>query len=231
MHSPTKSAVRTFMSGLRFDTQWRYAVCTPSRRTRWATLPAVPDAQCLPDPLGAWWCARRCAAVLRQRAWLQVQLPLQLTPQPGPQELAQVLALLLPGWRAQLENFPALAPLRCAQAMQRGGSAMLLLEMPGHRFRDPAVFWMWVIGMERSPQRLRPAKNPKGLQPSPPAQPLPEALLAMPARRSKPGASRHVTRIQMDATGRCISDDAAWPLDGCRWLACITLERLGLSSA
>ena len=227
MHMP-RSPIRTFMPGLRFDTQWRYEVGTQTRKTRWATLPTVPDAQCLPDPLGAWWCARRCAAVLRQRAWLQVQLPLQLTPQPGPQELAQVLALLLPGWKAQLENFPALAPLRCAQAMQRGGSAMLLLEMPGHRFRHPALFWTWVIGMERSPLRLRSAKNLTRLEPHPPAQPLPETLLAMPARRSRPGANRHVTRIQMDATGRCISDDAAWPLDGCRWLACITLEQLGV---
>ena len=69
MHMP-RSPIRTFMPGLRFDTQWRYEVGTQTRKTRWATLPTVPDAQCLPDPLGAWWCARRCAAVLRQRCLL-----------------------------------------------------------------------------------------------------------------------------------------------------------------
>ncbi len=80
-----------------------------------------------------------------------------------------------------------------------------------------------MIGMERSPLRLRSANHLTRLEPYPPAQPLPEALLAMPARRSRPGANRHVTRIQMDAAGAASRmtppghwmDAGGWPAS--RW--------------
>lgn len=38
---------------------------TPSGRTQWTNLPLGPDPGDDIDPNGAWWCSRRCAAVLQ----------------------------------------------------------------------------------------------------------------------------------------------------------------------
>lgn len=118
-----------FTPGLRFDALWKYAIRTPAGRARWARLP-LGQAECVvSDPHGAWWCARRCAAVLRREAWQSVNLPPGLPLQPESGKVALALNALVPRCQVVLNDSAAQAPLRpCTDALLAGGSALLQLQ-------------------------------------------------------------------------------------------------------
>ncbi len=156
-----------------------------------------------------------CGAVLGQRARVGVEVPVAVAAPPPPPAAGGARAVVVARRGGRAGDFPrprsaALCPSHAAgrqrhAAAGNAGSSIL-------RPRGLLGGGGGGGGVTAAPA---PPQKPQGPPPRPPPPPPPQALLAPPAPRSKPGASRHVTRIQMDATGRCISDDAAWPLDGC----------------
>lgn len=213
-----------FTPGLRFATRWTYQTRMPSGRMHWARLPLEPDDADGIDPQGAWWCSRRCAAVLLCRPWQAVRMPGGLPPQPEAHKVAQVLAALLPGWQVVLPAHAAQAPVQpCAQALCLGGSALLLLEpeacagqpQPQHRF------WAWVVGVELQEKRQRadPASRAGSSYAS--------ALLTVPFGWPMPGVSGYSARVRMYGSGLCHVEGLHGQWHTCRCLAVLALSASG----
>ncbi|CAC9688171.1 Uncharacterised protein [Delftia tsuruhatensis] len=72
-------ATHRFTPGLRFDRFWQYQTLTTTGAAHWSQLPLAPGPHDALDPNGAWWCSRRCAAVLLRRRWQAMHMP----PQPA----------------------------------------------------------------------------------------------------------------------------------------------------
>lgn len=225
-----RSVNHRFMPGLRFAGTWQYAMHAPSDRVRWAALPMAQavgsdDMHALHDLCGAWWCARRCTAVLQQRPWRSVQLPPDLPALPSASEVAGVLQALLPGWHVLAQHFPALAPLHCAQALLHGGCSLLWLEAARHDGILPSAFWAWVMGVERYPAPPASARPRTHLEAPMPTPLLPRTLLALPFGSTSAWPGGHPSRVQIDPSGRCTVDSPDMPWRECRWLGGVTVER------
>jgi hypothetical protein len=228
-----------FLPGLRFDTLWRYLARTPSGGRRWALLPLGAEYGVEVDPYGAWWCVRRCAAVLSQRRWQDMRLPPALSPHPLADEVGQFLRSQLPGWRVASHEGRPLDPVPvCAQALSQGGSALLQLQCLGHSPRPQRRFWVWVVGVEWQ-ESLMPAwsmaasgATRQGFLAAfaprmPPVPPRPRCLLTVPFGLGMPWSSGYTARVQMDrrdkgnerdGQNRCQVDAA----DG-QWRECLCL--------
>lgn len=133
-----------FMAGLRFEGLWRYAVRrTPGGRHVWQRLLCemreVPSPPTAADPEGAWWCARRCAAVLGQLPWeTMCKVP---TPSAAPAQLAQALGPVLPACRLQILST---CQVRALEGVLASGGGLLV-----RLHRQGARHWVWVVGIER----------------------------------------------------------------------------------
>jgi hypothetical protein len=140
--------VHRFMPGLRFDGLWRYAVRESESTLRWDELPLESEvSRASGDPDGAWWCVRRCVAVLGQRAWRLVLPPQALQRCPSIAQVERVLHTLLPGWDLGTEQGGALASMNAiVRALEQGGSALVRLVLQGPRRQG--VCWAWVVGVE-----------------------------------------------------------------------------------
>jgi hypothetical protein len=211
----------SFLPGLRFDTLWRYQTLTPSGSLRWAVLPLGHLEHHDVDPHGAWWCARRCAAVLGQHPWQSIRLPQAMPPHPCASEVGRVLGYQLPGWQVQHNEYMAQDPVpSCAQALNQGGSALLQMQLqsqgPGALARR--IFWTWIVGVEWQ-QTFRRAWMASDLHA--PAQP--RCLLAVPFGLSMPWSSGYTARVQVNEEGHCQLDaiDGQWRESLC--LATVTL--------
>ena len=214
------------MGGLRFDGHWQYRRCTQAGKTSWTQLPMAFDLVGPADPYGAWWCVRRCAVVLEQHHWLFLQLPAQLPPLPGVQELAQILDVLLPDWDVQAHFQCAQTPLLCAQAVEQEGSALLMLESPECDGPKPGIFWAWVVGYEPElPLSCTDDCVASEALPSAGVQAMaaPKALLALPFGSTLPWSGGYATRIQVHADGSCHLHGADGPWLPCQWLGTVTL--------
>jgi hypothetical protein len=215
------------ISGLLFDDHWQYRRRAEAGKTSWTQLPMASDLAGPADPYGTWWCVRRCAVVLEQHHWLFLRLPVHLPPLPGVEELAQILDVLLPDWDVQAPAECARTPLLCAQAVEQGGSALLMLESPECEGPKPGIFWAWVVGYE--PELPLSCTDDDCVAsdtlPSPDAQAMapPKALLALPFGSTLPWSSGYATRIQVQADGTCLLHDAGGPWHPCQWLGTVTL--------
>jgi hypothetical protein len=149
--SPARAPNLRYLCGLRFEGRWEYLLKTPSGRQRWTLLSTGHDHPGPRDPHGLWWCVRRCVAVLRQQTWGASHLPLQLPPDPEAREMVEILDVLLPGWKLLRHVHAGSSPMRCAQALNRGGGALLTLEFDGNDEPGPRVAWAWVVGVEMPP--------------------------------------------------------------------------------
>jgi len=138
-----------FVRGLRFDGSWQYAVRMASGRQSWRELPLTlnPGARArMDDPDGAWWCVRRCVAVLRGAPWGSVRLPPGLSPRPDAQEAGRVLGSMLPGWMPLSPQDMCASLEGASHALGWGGCALVRLKLSAaHR---SAVCWAWVVGVE-----------------------------------------------------------------------------------
>lgn len=207
--------------GLRFAARWKYAARAPSDRACWSRLPlGQPDAGRV-DPHGAWWCVRRCAAVLRREVWQSVDLPPGMPLRPGPEDVAMALHALMPRWQVQLSAGAGHSPLQsCTRALLAGGGAVLQLQSEALNRRPQSTFWAWVIGVEMH-QRMLPAP----VKPWPSCRaPRPVALLAIPFGWSMPWACGYAARVQVNRDGHCDVDGIDGQWRECRCLAAITLS-------
>ena len=147
--SASEGLVHRFMPGLQFDGLWRYAVGKESE-VHWQDMPLEPGL--LPrassgDPEGAWWCVRRCVAVLGRQPWRAVHPPHRLLPHPSVVEVAEVLQRLLPSWAVRVEPSVTPDPMEAAaRALEQGGCT--LVRLAAHRRRQPTGCWAWVVGVE-----------------------------------------------------------------------------------
>lgn len=227
-----------FTPGLRFDTFWKYQTLTPSGNTHWTHLPLSTGTRDDLDPHGAWWCSRRCAAVLLRRSWQATRMPYGLPVQPGAADVEQVLGALLPGWQVAQPAHAAQAPVTpCTRALHQGGCAMLLLQstpQAGQVTQTQRTYWAWVVGVElqQSRQRTAPATPAAGRAASgeatgPPLaaglRPHSRALLAVPFGWAKPWSAGYTARIRMHGPGQCHVDGIYGQRHECRCLSAITL--------
>lgn len=212
-----------FTPGLHFAARWKYAARAPSGRACWSRLPlGQPDAG-RADPHGAWWCVRRCAAVLRREMWQSVDLPPGMPLRPGPEDVALALHALMPRWQVQLSAGAGAghSPLQsCTRALLAGGGAVLQLQSEALHRCPQSTFWAWVIGVEMH-QRMLPAP----VKPWPSCRaPRPVALLAIPFGWSMPWACGYAARVQVNRDGHCDVDGIDGQWRECRCLAAITLS-------
>lgn len=140
--------VHHFMQGLCFDGLWRYAVRESESTLRWDELSLESGtSRASGDPEGAWWCARRCVAVLGQRAWRLVRPPQALQRCPSIAQVERVLHTMLPGWDLRAEQGRGPASMNAiVQALEQGGCALVRLVLQGPRRQG--VCWAWVVGVE-----------------------------------------------------------------------------------
>ena len=210
-----------FTPGLRFDTFWRYLTYTPSGEAYWAHLPLSTGARDAIDPNGAWWCSRRCAAVLLHRPWQAMRMPSGLPAQPSATEVTQVMEQLLPGWQVLHHTQsalndkagPGLIP-PCAQALEQGGSAVLLLHCTGRKWLAQRTFWAWVVGIEMQ-ERQETAYT---------AQRISRALLTVPFGWPMPWSSGYTARVWMHSPGECQVDGIYGQWRQSRCLAAIAVS-------
>ncbi len=138
-----------FMPGLQFDGPWRYAV-GQEPEVHWQEMPLEPgllSRASSGDPEGAWWCVRRCVAVLGRQTWRTVHPPQRLSARPPMEEVGEVLQRLLPQWALRVEEGAIRDLMGTASlALERGGCALVRLAL--HRGRQPAGCWAWVVGTE-----------------------------------------------------------------------------------
>jgi len=142
------STVHYFMAGLRFEGLWRHAVRrTPGGRLAWLRLPCEEHeaaVQPTADPEGAWWCARRCVAVLGQLPWNALSSwDAARDPSPAPVPLALALEQALPASRAQILPPPKCQAWALEGVLESGGGLLVRLHRQG------AMHWVWVVGAER----------------------------------------------------------------------------------
>lgn len=226
-----------FTPGLRFDTLWEYQTSKPSGGTRWAPLPMSLGKRDGVDAQGAWWCCRRCAAVLLRRPWRAMGMPSGLPMQPGADEVAQVLGQLLPGWQVARPAHATQAPvLPCARALDQGGSALLLLQSGAAEGRAQHLCWAWVVGVEWQARRgpavggtdcgaaCRPAS---GAPAEAGLRMHPQALLTVPFGWPMPGSIGYAARVRMQGPGQCQVDGIHGQRSESRCLAAITLAPPG----
>lgn len=141
-----------YLQGLRFAGTWEYPVALPSGRRRWQTLPlleASPARTADPDPQGAWWCIRRCAAVMGQQSWRLLRTAKQCSPQPEAAQVVQALQELLPNCLVHAPSFPSELPMaHIARLLHHGGCALLQLGFMPRIGNTATVYWAWVVGVE-----------------------------------------------------------------------------------
>lgn len=225
-----------FTPGLRFDTFWKYQTLTPSGSTHWAHLPLSTGTRDDLDPHGAWWCSRRCAAVLLRRPWQAMRMPYGLPAQPGAAEVVQALGELLPGWQVAQPAYAAQAPVKpCAQALDQGGSALLLLQSAPRGGQVQRTYWAWVVGVELQEKRPRadpacramalPAcRKPAGPPLAAGMRPYSRALLAVPFGWPMPMSAGYTARVCMQGPGRCHVDGILGQRSESRCLAAIAVS-------
>lgn len=217
-----------YLNGLRFEGRWEYLLNMPSGRNRWSLLPTGHDHPAPRDPHGLWWCIRRCVAVLLQQTWSASPLPLQLPPNPGARELLEILDVLLPGWKMLRHIHAGSTPLRCAQAVERGGSALMKLEFDGNGEPEPRVAWAWVVGSAWPPQSAfqTPLPSPPAERPAPPGAPATARLLVvLPPGWTRPMPGHYAARIAVDALGNCSLEHVDGSRSACNWLGTVVLKR------
>lgn len=226
-------ATHRFTPGLRFDRFWQYQTLTTTGAAHWSQLPLAPGPHDALDPNGAWWCSRRCAAVLLRRRWQAMHMPPSLPAQPGAADVARVLQGLLPGWqvalyRQQAQAVQAVPPLQggqggqgpqqalpaCAQALDQGGCGLLLLQsLQGGRYAQ-RTFWAWVMGIELQESARRAYRG----------QPGSRALLAMPFGGTAPWACSALVRLRPFGGEMYLLDSQQGPCGESRCLAAIALS-------
>lgn len=204
------SVVHRFVPGMRFEDVLVYQTCAHTGPAGWEPLPLDPETcEDFADD-GAWWCVRRCAAVLHRRPWkdlqLQPHLPVHLSAQrplaPDVSDVARTLWSLMPGWDvvccdAQTGLDPVTA---CAPALLAGGSALLLLQSQEVDDRSLRRFWAWVVGLELpggaawAPGRSASAGGPQAQV---------RALLTIPFGWPMPSSCGYAARVQRNKEGLC----------------------------
>lgn len=209
-----------FTPGLRFDARWKYAARTASGRAYWSRLPlAQPDAG-NHDPHGAWWCVRRCAAVLQREMWQSVDLPAGMPLRPDPEDVALALGALMPRWQVMLDTSGEQRLLQhCTQALLAGGGAVLQLQSEALHRRPQSTFWAWAVGVEMHQKMLHTPVAPWSTR----RAPRPGALLTIPFGWSMPWACGYAARLQMNRSGRCDVDGIDGQWRECRCLAAVTV--------
>lgn len=204
------SVAHRFVPGLRFEDVLTYRAGAQADQAGWAPLPLDPET---PEDFiddGAWWCVRRCAAVLLRRPWKDLQLqphwpvrsPTQRPLMPVAGDVARTLWSLMPGWDVVCCHADtALDPVAaCGPALLAGGSALLLLQSQEVDERSPSRFWAWVVGLEMpggvawAPGRSASAGGPQAQV---------RALLTIPFGWPMPSSCGYAARVQRNKEGLC----------------------------
>ena len=145
--------VHHYMQGLRFEGSWTYHVTTPFGRKHWHELPPLDVSEHFDsDPQGAWWCMRRCMAVLERRAW-RSSPALPSEPLLEVAEMVVQLQALLPNHRVHTSHASGKPLLhQVAEAMQNGGCALVRFVSTSQAIGTSQTHWLWAVGAET--QRL-----------------------------------------------------------------------------
>lgn len=190
-----------YLQGLRFAGAWAYPMTLPSGRRRWQTLPLLEPSSVRTadhDPQGAWWCVRRCAAVMGQRSLRSLRAVQQWSPAPEAAQVAQALQELLPSCLVYPSHlFSELPMAHIARLLDNGGCALLRLAFMPYAGNTAKVYWAWVVGVETCCFVTRgeaPAITKETLQ----------ALLLVGQRWAAPWGSGFGAKLQRAGTERCM---------------------------
>lgn len=174
--APAFYLAHRYMDALRFDGVLEYPVPTSSGRWRWRALP-LPEAPSVwrdKDPQGIWWCVRQCAAVMAPHMGSGAPLAQERAPHPEVSAISHSLQDLLPNCvirackagsadKSAADSQASIAA-SLAQVLQSGGCALLRIQADALQGVEPAVHWVWMVGVEvwhGAPTRLTPSRTSK----------------------------------------------------------------------
>lgn len=144
-----------YVHGLRLDGIWEYRVRTAAGTWRWKALPLLEAKASLDDPDGAWWCVRRCAALMAQQGLHAIRLPTRRAPAPETTEVVQVLQAMLPRCKVHQLDIDVENPIvDLAQVLEGRGCALLRLDRGAGANGASTACWLWMVGIETRYQVL-----------------------------------------------------------------------------